>query len=240
MTRDAMILAQKSARDALATNWNDWAAHHNLAALGIETENWNIAIAYATASFLQHPSSAITRETLRTALDQTQTADEHLRAMVSGAWYQRIPSMVSAASWQRLSIAAGLLLALTLTALVASLYFSARVRYKRQWVWAVRGGAAIGLIALTLSMVGWQGYGAMNQPHAAILLENVNISPVPTDLVPVNETSPAAAGSIVITQRTFLGWQQISINGRSSGWVRRNAVMPIYAHGPRSPQSPGG
>jgi hypothetical protein len=229
LSREQMLDAQKSARDALAKNWNDWAAHHNMAALGIESENWNIAIAYATASFLQHPSSTVTRETLRLALEQTQTADEHLRAMVSGSWYQRIPALFSAAGWQRLSIASGLLLALALTALVASLYVSDRIEHKRRIVWVSRGSVAVGVIALSLSVVGWKGYGLMNQPQAAILLENVNVSPAPTDLVPVNETSPAAAGSIVLTQRTFLGWQQIRIDGRPSGWVRRNAVMPIYA-----------
>jgi hypothetical protein len=60
-----------------------------------------------------------------------------------------------------------------------------------------------------------------------MLLESVNLTPSPTELVPEQETSPAAPGSVVLAGHSFLGWQQVS-SANISGWVRKNAVMPFY------------
>jgi len=69
---------------------------------------------------------------------------------------------------------------------------------------------------------------ALNQTTAGILLEGINLNPSPTELVPERETSPATAGSVVLPQSAFLSWQRISAGANVSGWVRKNAVMPLY------------
>jgi len=220
--------AREAAKKALSAHWNDWAAHHNVAAAGIQDGEWNLAIAHAIASFLQHPSSAATRDTLRVALEQTETADPRLRRMLAGIWYERMPALLSAAGWQRLALASALIIAVALTAIVLSLYLPGRARGRRHLSWAGRGAFAAGTLMFAMAVASWNAYGAMNQPTAAILLQNVNLSPVPTDLVPQEETSPVAAGTVVLTRRSFLGWQQVAVGGNASGWIRRNAVMPFY------------
>ena len=211
---------------ALRANWNDWAAHHNLAVSRIQEENWNAAVAHATASFLLHPSSTANRETLRLSLEQTGTADATLRRLLFGVGYQRIPALFSPAGWQRLTLVASLALAAALTTLVIALYRKAE---RRPLIWAGRAGLALGVVLFALAVFGWKAYGSLSQPTAGILLRAVNLSPAPTDIVPEEETSPIAAGTVVLTQRSFLGWQQISYGNGVSGWVRRNAVMPFYA-----------
>ncbi|MDB6091879.1 MAG: hypothetical protein JWN85_4663 [Gammaproteobacteria bacterium] len=217
--------AQAAAQRALGASWNDWAAHYNIAAFAIQEGQWNAAVAHATAAFLQHPSSTANRDNLRFALQQAGTLDPTLRRLLYGAWYQRIPALLSPAGWQRLAFAASLLLAAGLTAMVLALYLTHNRRYLTS---GGRSGLAAGALLLITAVMAWNAYGTLNQPSAGILLVGVNLSPAPTELVPEQETSPLPAGSVVLPQRSFLGWQQISSGGNASGWVRKNAVMPFY------------
>jgi hypothetical protein len=216
--------ARQAAQKALELNWNDWAAHHNVALGQMQEANWNAAIAHATASFLQNPSSPATRDTLLVALGQTASADPHLRRMLSGMWYERVPALLSAAGWQRLAFVSGLLAAAGLTTMVLALYLPNR----RALTVAGRSGFAAGVLAFAAATASWDAYGELSRPEAAILTQNVNLSPAPTDLVPTEETSPFAAGTVVRTHRSFLGWQQVSVGGKTLGWIRRNAVLPFY------------
>jgi hypothetical protein len=220
--------AQEPALKALDADWNDWAAHHNIAAYKAQEGDWNIAVAHATAAFLQHPSAPI-RDNLRLVIGQAGTADPNLRRLLSGTWYERMPGLLSAASWQHLALAAAILLAAGLTAMVLTLYLPDNTSGRRYLPWAGRAGAVAGVVLLATAIGSWNAYGTLNQPTAAIVVRGANLSPVPTDLVPQEETSPVAAGTVVLTRRSFLGWQQIAIDRDVSGWVRRNAVMPVYA-----------
>ena len=218
--------AQPAALKALHANWNDWAAHHNVAAFQIQQANWNAAVAHATAAFVQHPSSEATRDNLRFALMQTGTMDPVLRRLLFGAGYQRFPALLSPTGWQRVALMAGLLVAAGLTALVITLYVSKRRPHLR----LIGGsGLAAGVVLFVGTGAAWNAYGDLNQRDAGILLQSVNLSPAPTELVPDQETSPAPAGSVVLTHRSFLGWRQVSTGENNvSGWVRVNAVMPFY------------
>lgn len=218
--------AHDTSRQALGASWNDWAAHYNVAGLQMHEGNWSLAIAHATAAFLQNPSSAEVREALRVALGQTENPDPRLRRMLSGAWHERIPALMSAADWQRMGLAAGVLLAAGLAAFVLALYFPA---YKRALSSTGRGAAALGALLFIVSVTSWNAYGTMSAPDAAMLLQRVNVRPAPTDLVPEAESTPAAAGNIVVLRRSFLGWKQVVVSENFTGWVRRNAVMPFYA-----------
>jgi hypothetical protein len=216
--------AQPAALQALHANWNDWAAHHNVGAFQIQQGNWNVAVACAAAAFVQHPSTAATRDNLRFALQQSGTMDPTLRRLLYGAWYQRIPDLLSPSGWQHLALAASLIVAAGLTAMVTALYVSNH----RYLLLGSRGGLAFGAMLFITAVMAWNAYGALNQPAAGMLLQSVNLSPVPTELVPEQQTSPLPAGSVVLAHRSFLGWQQVTFGENASGWVRRNAVMPFY------------
>jgi hypothetical protein len=239
--------ARKPSREALQANWSDWAAHHNLAAILMQTGEWHAAVAHSAVSFVLNPSSAPTRDNLRFALQQTDMADPNLQRLLSGMGYQRIPAWLSAAGWQRMALGAALLLAAGLVTIVSTMYLPVRpqtgslhqlplpnmgIRNDREAMGHVaviaRFAVALGALLLLAAIVSWNAYGPLNQPSAAILTRAVNLSPAPTDLVPEAETSPVAAGTIVLRRRSFLGWQQIAINENVSGWVRRQAVMPFY------------
>lgn len=222
---------QQTAQAALDAHWNDWAAHHNLAAFQAQEGELNLAIAHATAAFVQHPAGATTRETLLAAFGETPGVDPDLRRLLSGAWYERAPTLLSPSGWQRLALLAGLIVAAGLSVMVVALYAPRGVARlsPAALTWAGRGSLAFGALLLAVALSSWSAYGALGQPEAAILVQGANVSPVPTDLVPVEETSPLAAGAIVVTHRTFLGWREVSTTADTSGWIRSSAVMPLYA-----------
>lgn len=221
----------EDAQAALNANWNDWAAHRNLAAYQTQQGELNLAIAHAAAAFIQHPTGSDTRDALLAALGETETVDENLRRLLSGSWYERVPALLSPAGWQRMALVAALLTAAGLCVLVFSLYSSgSQLRLPRNAVlWTGRGVAAFGAIVLVASVVSWNAYGTFSRPAAAMLVQNTNVSPVPTDLVPTEETSPLSAGSVVVAERSFLGWRKVDGEREISGWVRGNALMPLYA-----------
>ena len=219
---DALSDALEPSTQALESNWNDWGAHYNIAALGAANGEWNTAVAHAAAAFLQNPSSAPARDVLRLALEKSGASDPNLKRLLSDVWYERIPTYISAAGWQRVALVAAGVLAVTLILMVSTLYVPIRIR----------GGfalAGLSTAVLITALVSWNAYGIANQPSAAVLVRAVDMSPAPTDLVTRQETSPIAAGTVVLTRRTFLGWQQIEVNHETLGWVRRNAIMPLYA-----------
>lgn len=216
----------EEAKAALKSNWNDWAAHRNLAAYETQQGESSAAIAHATAAFVQHPTGSATRDTLLAALGETEVVDRNLQRLLSGAWYERAPTLLSPAGWQRLALLAALGAAAGFCAMVFSLYS----RPPRTVVWGGRAVAALGTIVLGTSVAGWNAYGAFSHPAAAMLVQNANVTPVPTDLVPTEETSPLSAGSVVIAERSFLGWRKVEGEREISGWVRGNALMKLYAN----------
>jgi hypothetical protein len=218
---------QKAAVDALHVHWNDWAAHYNIAAAQIQEGNWNYAVAHATAAFLLSPSSATNRDNLRFSVQQAGTMDPTLRRLLYGAWFQQIPTLFSPAAWQHLALISSLVCAAGLTALILTMYVPA-VKIRPVVVTSRAALAAAGL-AFILALTAYNAYGVLNQPSAGILLSDVNLSPSPTELVPEQETFPATTGSVTLPHTVFLGWQQISVGTNLSGWIRSNAVMPLYS-----------
>jgi len=216
---------QAPARSALQADWTDWAAHENLAMLNIDLENWNLAVAHGTASFLLHSSAPHARNNLRFALAQTAMADPTLKRLFFGAWYQRLPSWLSASGWQRLALLSGLLLAFALGVVVIALYRPRR----RLLIGLGAGGGATAVLLLAVSVLCWGAYGDLRYVDVGMLVQKVNLSPEPTDLVPEEETAPLVAGSVVKVSRSFLGWKRIAASQGPSGWVRDNAVIPLYA-----------
>ena len=216
---------QKAAAGALHTHWNDWAAHYNITTAMIQEGNWNYAVAHAATAFLLEPSSTANRDNLRFAIQQAGSMDPTLRRLLYGPWFQQFPALLSPAAWQHLALIASLILAAGLTALVLTLYLPTNRRPLRL---AGRGALIAGGVLIVVAIGSFNSYGLLARATAGILVEGVNLNPSPTELVPEQETSPAAAGSVVSPQRSFLSWRQVGLEANASGWVRENAVMPFY------------
>ncbi len=151
--------------------------------------------------------------------------DPTLRRLLYGPWFQQFPALLSPAAWQHLALVASLILAAGLTALVLTLYLPAN---RRPLQLGGRGALIAGGVLIVVAIGSFSSYGLLARATAGILVEGVNLNPSPTELVPEQETSPAAAGSVVSPERSFLSWRQVGLEANASGWVRENAVMPFY------------
>jgi hypothetical protein len=216
---------QQAAAQAMRLHWNDWAAHYNIAAAQIAQGNWNYAVAHAATAFLLDPTFGANRDNLRFAIQQSGSMDPTLRRLLYGPWFQQFPGLLSPAGWQRVSLFASLILAAAFSALIVMLYFPAR---RRALSLGGRYGLAAGGALMVVALVAFNDYGMLAHANAGILVEPVNLSPSPTELVPEAETVPASAGTVVLPERSFLGWRRVSPGVNVSGWVRDNAMMPFY------------
>jgi hypothetical protein len=151
--------------------------------------------------------------------------DPTLRRLLYGPWFQQFPGLLSPAGWQHLSLFASLILATGFSALVVTLYVPA---WRRPLSLGGRYGLAAGGILLVLALVAFNDYGMLARANSGILVQPVNLSPSPTELVPEAETIPASAGAVVLPERSFLDWRKVSPGMNVSGWVRDNAMMPFY------------
>ena len=222
--------AQAPSTKALRADWNNWPAHYNIAAQQMVQGNMDYAVAHLTAAFLQHPISGDVQDNLRWSLQQAGSMDPTLRRLLYGAWFQRYPALLSPASWQRLGLLAGLLMGSGLCVLVLPLYTPHRQHELRL---TGRSAVIAGIALLAISVMSWNAWGDLHRPNASMLVEGINLSPAPTDLVKDRETLPMTAGALTLSQATFLGWKQVQLlglpGGRISGWVRSPYVMPLYA-----------
>lgn len=226
----ALSRAQGPAIKALRVDWNNWAAHYDIAAQQMVQGNMDYAVAHLTAALLQNPASSAVRDNLRWSLQQAGTLNPTLRRLLYGAWFQRYPALLSPAGWQRLGLFAGSLIAAGLCALVLPIYVNRRKPELRLvGRWAVLAGVVLGVLSVT----SWNAWGDFRRPNVAILVEGINLSPAPTDLVKDRETLPMTAGSLVLSRGTFLGWREVQLldlpGGRVTGWIRSPYVMPLYA-----------
>jgi hypothetical protein len=222
--------AQGPANQALRADWNNWAAHYNIAAQQMVQGNVDYAVAHLTAAFLQHPLSSEVQDNLRWSLQQAGSMDPTLRRLLYGAWFQRYPALLSPARWQRLGLLSGLLIGGGLCALVLPIY---TIRREQELRLTGRCVVVAGIALLAVSSMSWNAWGDLHSRNAAMLVEGINLSPAPTDLVKDRETLPMTAGSLMLSQATFLGWKQVQWlgqpGGRVAGWVRSPYVMPLYA-----------
>ncbi len=225
----ALSAAQGPAGEALHANWNNWAAHYDVGTQQMVQGNVDYAVAHLTAAFLQHPSSGAVQDNLRWSLQQVGTMDPTLRRLLYGAWFQRYPVLLSPVGWQRLGLLAGLCVGGGLCAVILQLYTT---RHRRELQLGGRWAVVVGIVPLVVSVMAWNTWGDLHRPNVAMLVEGINLSPDPTDLVKDRETLPVAAGSVALTQSSFLGWKQVQlvgVPGKITGWTRAPYLMPLYA-----------
>ncbi|WP_028007811.1 hypothetical protein [Solimonas flava] len=224
--RDAALVA-------LQAQPRDWAAHENLAHFYLQQQDGDRALAHATAAFLLHSSTPQARDTLRAALALAPGADSRLQRLFLGNALERLPAALAPGGWQRAALLASLLFAAAAAVPIVGRYRG----WPRRYRYAGIGAAGVALLALAASIGAWQAYGELRLGNAGLLLQRVNLSPTPTDLVPQDETTPAAGGSVVLGLRAFLGWRQVAA-GSQVGWVRAGAVMPLYGEAAPPPAAP--
>lgn len=213
---------------ALRNDWTDWAAHHDRAILHMRDRDWGRAVAHAVNAFVLNPGSTDVRDALRFALEQEGSgADPGLRMLLDGGPHQRLPTLLAPAYWQRLTLFAILALGVGLSVLVTAQYLPGRR--------LLPAGVAISALSASVAMAGLYGfaaYGTLADLDAAVVQSVGEARSIPTDLSPAEQTAPLHPGTVLQTQRRFLGWYQVVSSGQPGAWVRRATLLELYRQGP--------
>jgi hypothetical protein len=218
-------------RIAVANAPHDWAARNNLALACAQQDDWSEATAHWTAAFLLHPREPSIRANLRLALTHLDGVDPELRRIVEGAWFDRWITALSPAEWQRLFVIGGILVAIALTLLVTTLY-SPNGR-----TWRTRVGLLLVPVGVFASIAGITGrilYGPLGDPGAGLVAKATELRSIPTDLTENQQTSPIAAGAVVVQRAAFLGWERVDIARTGGGWLRHEMIVPFFAPPPKA------
>lgn len=209
----------------LAANPKDWAAHNNIALTFAQENEWSRAVAHWTAAFLLNPADESLRSNLQLGLARNQGVDPLVRKMLSGNLADRTAARLAPGTWQAIYFCGGAIVAIGLIGSVIALYSSRRTRVIRR---TGLGIGIVGVIISTAAVTAVDRYGLLAEPTAALTSIATQLRSIPTDLAENQQTTPIAAGTVVVVQRSFLGWEQVLTGSGSVGWIRTEATTPFY------------
>ena len=222
--RGDFTAAEKSWHTALDKNPTDWIARHNLALALTQQDRAGESAAQAAAAFVQNPADPSVRWHFGLASDKAGFAPAPLAGFLTPGFAQLLARRASAAQWQLALIAAALVVALALTLLLVNSY--GRRTRAASWV----GGAMIAVALLTtgVALAGWQAYGTAADARAVVVWRAGTLRSIPTEADNAQKTTPLAAGSVAVADKTFLGWTRLAFDNGQTGWMRKEELVPLW------------
>ena len=203
----------------------DWSARHNLSLALAQQDRFGEAAAHAAAAFIQQASEPAVRRQLVYASDKAGFIPEPLDVLIQPGPVQALARLESPGGWQRAGMIAAVLAAAALALPLVAAYGLRRSRW-------VQAGALSLLIAAFLlgaaSVIGFRAYGLTADTRAIVVWRTGLLRSIPTEADVSQKTSPLAAGSAGIADRTFLSWVRIAFPNGETGWIPRKEVVYVW------------
>lgn len=218
-------------RHDLGSRPGNWAAHHNLGLVAARENQWGLAAAHEVAAYLLKPDNPSVDAALRLALTKVEAPDPVLLQLLVGPWHDRVVARLSPARWEGLARVGAAIAALALAAAVAACYLSPNKRRACRLSLAIAVMAA-GVAVVALASV--RRYGALADPLAAVVAAPVELRAIPSDMVARQRPLTLPPGTVVVVDRSFLGWDHVTVVGNLSGWIRTDALVWLYRPRDRS------
>jgi hypothetical protein len=182
------------------------------------------AMAHAVAAFVQHPSDASTHWHLVMLASKSGVAPTSLQAFLKEGPAASLATLASPAEWQRRLIACAWILAGALGWLLWNAYGR---RSKWQRIAAITV-CAVSFLAGAGAIFGIVAYGETVDARAVIASDPATLRSIPTEADTTQKTTPLAAGTIAVVDKTFLGWDRLVFENGQTGWVRKGDVVPLW------------
>ena len=216
--------AEQSWRETLAVNPTDWIARHNLALALAQEDRPGEGAAQAAAAFVQHPANPSVRWHLAPAFEKAGFTPSPFGTFVTPGPLQESARLASPAEWQL-----ALVLASALAAGAGALWLLRAYAWKSRWVHP----SALTLLSVALllgvaAFLGQRTYGLAADARAVIAWKAGTLRSIPTEADTAQKTTPLAAGSVAVVDRTFLGWIRLSFENGQTGWVRKEEVVSLW------------
>jgi hypothetical protein len=203
----------------------DWTARYNLSIALAQQNRWDEAAAQASAAFAQEPDDPSVRWQFALACDKAGFAPDALAGFLAPEPLQWLARLASPAVWQRAALASAWLAALSLGLFLVRGYGLS----SRGWTAATAWSAlALALVVALAAGAGWHAYGTAADADAAIIWRNATLRSIPTEVDAPQKTTPLAAGSVGVADKTFLGWVRLSFENGQTGWVRREEAVALW------------
>jgi hypothetical protein len=211
----------------------DWSARHNLSLALSQEDRFGEAAAQAASSFVQQASDPSVRRQMVYACDKAGFVPEPLDVLLQPGPVQALARLESPGAWQRTGVAAAALAAAALALLLGGTYAGFRSAWLRAPALALLVGA---LMLGAASIAAYRAYGLTADSRAVIVWQAGLLRSIPTEADVSQKTSPLAAGSAAIADRTFLTWIRIVFPNGETGWIPRDEA--VYVWGLPGPERP--
>jgi hypothetical protein len=222
--RGDFATAETEWRKAVTTNPTDWTARHNLGLALAQQDRWAEATAYWTSASLLNVRADATRWDLALGLQRSGLAPAELVEFSRGEGAHQLARWATPAEWQLVLAAAALLLGAAIIMLLLRGY--GRIR-----AWARPVAVVATLIAMLLAgaaTFSLQTYGSLADPNVVIVYKAASLWSIPTEADTTQKMSPLSAGSIAVTDGTFLTWTKLKFAGGQSGWTQTENLIALY------------
>ncbi len=216
--------AEKAWRETVAQNPADPAARYNLSLALAQQDRWDLAMAHATAAFVQAPDNDHIRWQFALAAEKAGYLPEPLAAFPHPGPLQTLAQLASPGGWQTWLLVAATVVAFSIGLLIFGAYRS-RSSLRTVGAWLL---LTVGLLLALASIVGFHAYGETADARAVIVWHGGQLRSIPTEADTTQKTSTLAPGSIAVVDQTFLGWVRLSFANGQTGWVRKDDVVPLW------------
>jgi hypothetical protein len=224
VTCAALLLGGVKLKGAELLDPTDWVERERAARSAVSEEQWGAATAHWTAAYLVAPRERPVEEGLRAALAKMEIPETHLVRLLNGRWDERVASRLSPAEWGRVARLGAIATSVALLALVGWVYFG-RGRRPRQ-VFLVAAVLAGGI-----SVFAWESfrrYGPLADARAAMSVRPAELRAIPSEIGARQPAATLTPGTVVVVDRSFLGWEHVTVRGDLTGWIRTEQAVWLY------------
>lgn len=216
--------AEAAWRQAVAAGPADAAPRINLSLALAQQNRWSESAAHALTAFCLQPGDAAVRWQFNLALERAGIDQPAFTALAAGTGAGGLARRLSPGGW-------GVALGGAACGLAAALGVWLWAHYRgRGRGWRV-GAALAAVLAVTLGAaagVSLRTYGLLAERNIAVVAQNTLLRSVPTEATSAQKTVPLPAGSLAVVDKEFLGWSRLLFPNGQTGWVRSDAVVPVY------------
>jgi hypothetical protein len=222
--RGDFAAAEKLWRGAVEQRPTDWIARHNLSLALAQQDRLGDSAAHAVAAFVQQPSDRSTQWHFGLAAQKSGFAPEKVAAFLKPGTWQSVASATSPSHWQAWVIVSAFVIAIALGVMLANGYG----RRARRIYWL---GSTVVMFSCVLggtATAGVLAYGTAADARAVIVIQAGVLRSIPTEADTTQKTTPVLAGTIGVTNATFLGWNHLTFANGQTGWVRKNEIVALW------------
>jgi len=221
--------AEKGWNTQVAANPLDWSARHNLSLALAQQDRWGEAAAQATAAFVQNPASPATRRQVTLACDKAGFTPEPVDGLLQPGPVTALATLQSPGDWQRTGVGAA-------AALAAALALTLLAAYRKLGRWATALACVLVVLAAAAGLASWvslHAYGIGADRRAVVVWRTGVLRSLPSEADVNQKTTPLAAGSTAVVDRTYLRWVRLAFPNGQGGWVPESELVSLWQAPPR-------